>query len=154
MIIGFDCDSYSKLGGTPYFMKAEGIVNTAQSQQNEKGWKAFEDDRNRYALVNNILDENLKPFREFYYDYHRLGLDVMYENVGNGTSKIASSIEALRDVNKIRPSNVVVSSFIETKSDEIINIFSKAPSNEKHNVYDLMMDINPSLSGKFEPLKN
>lgn len=153
LIVGYDSDSYSKMGGTPYFQKAEGIVNTAQSQsQDEKGWKAFKDNRNRYALINNLLDDNLKKFREFYYDYHRLGLDEMYNDVGKGSAKIASSIQVLRDVNRVRPSCVAVTSFLETKADEIVNIFSKAPAKEKTDVYELLMDIDPSQSTKYDPI--
>lgn len=154
LIVGYDCDSFTKMGGTPYFIKAEGIVNTAQSQQSEKGWKAFEDSRNRYALINNLLDDNLKKFREFYYDYHRLGLDEMHNDVGKGTAKIASSIQVLREVNRLRPSCVAISSFLETKADEIVNIFSKAPSKEKTDVYELLMDIDPSQSTKYDPIIN
>lgn len=154
LIVGYDCDSFSKMGGTPYFQKAEAIVNTAQSQQSEKGWKAFEDSRNRYALVNNLLDDNLKRFREFYYEYHRLGLDEMYNDVGKGSAKIANSIQVLREVNRLEPSCVAITSFLETKADEIVNIFSKAPSKEKTDVYELLMDIDPSQSTKYGPIIN
>jgi len=151
LIIGYDADSYSKLGGTSYFEKAESIVNLAQSES-DKGWKAFGDDRNRYALINNLLDENLRKFREFYYDYHRLGLDEMANDADKGSSKIASSIQYLRDVNHVRASCVALTSFLEAKRDEIVNIFSKAPTTEKNDVYNLLMDIDPSQSAKYEPI--
>ena len=154
LIVGYDCDSFTKMGGTPYFNKAEAIVNTAQSQS-EKGWKAFEDDRNRYALVNNLLDDNLRKFREFYYEYHRLGLDEMYNDVGKGSAKIAASIQALREIPPLKRSCVVITSFLETKADELIKIFSKAPAQEKTDVHELLMDLDPSQSTKYEPiLKN
>jgi len=155
LIVGYDCDSFAKMGGTPYFLKAESIVNSAQSQS-EIGWKAFEKgDRNRYALINNLLDDNLKKYREFFYEYHRLGLDEMSSDVDKGTAVIANSIQVLRDVNRLRPSCVAITSFLETKTDELVNIFSKAPAKEKTDVYNLLMDINPSQSAKYEPiLKN
>ena len=74
MIIGYDMDSFSRLGGTPYFQAAENIVTQAQSSD-WAGWKAFESDKNRYALINNIMDEAFKKYREYFYEYHRLGLD-------------------------------------------------------------------------------
>lgn len=154
IIIGLDCDSYEKLSGTPFFTKAEAIVNLAQSQS-ETGWKAFEDDRNRYALISNLLDDNLRKFREFYYEYHRLGLDEMPNSAAKGSAIIAQSIQSLRDVNRARPSCVALSSLLDAKRDEIINIFTKAPSKEKTEVYNLLMDIDPSQSAKYEPiLKN
>jgi hypothetical protein len=151
VIVGYDSDSFSKFGGTPYFEKAESIVNLAQSES-DKGWKAFVDDRNRYALINNLLDENLRKFREFYYDYHRLGLDEMSNDVAKGSAKIASSIQYLREVNRARASCVALTSFLEAKRDEIVNIFSNAPTTEKNDVYNLLMDIDPSQSAKYEPI--
>ncbi len=153
LIVGYDCDSYETFSGTPSFTKAEAIVNSAQSQS-EKGWKAFEDDRNRYALISNLLDDNYKKFRILYYEYHRLGLDEMYNDVAKGSAKIATSIKTLRDVNRFRASAVIVSSFLETKSDEITKVFSKAPRKEKMEVYELLMDLDPSQQQKYESLKN
>ncbi len=151
LIIGFDGDSFEKMGGTSSFSKAESIVNSAQSQS-EKGWKAFEDNRNRYALINHLLDDNLKKFREFFYEYHRLGLDEMYNDVSKGSAKIAVAIQVLRDVNRLRPSSVVLTSFLETKTDELVNIFSNASEKEKTAVNELLMDINPSQSTRYESI--
>jgi hypothetical protein len=154
VIIGYDSDSFSRMGGTPHFRKAESIVNLAQSQT-EKGWRAFEDTRNRYALINNLLDDNLRKFREFYYDYHRLGLDEMSASVEKGRAKIASSIQMLRDVHRTRPSSIVMTSFLEAKREEIINIFSKSTPAEKKIVYDLLLEIDPSQSTQYDRiLKN
>lgn len=151
IIIGIDCDSYAKLEGTPYFKKAENIVTMAQSGS-EKGWKAFEDDRNRYALINNLLDDNIRKYREFFYEYHRLGLDEMSASMPKASAKIAESIQILREVNRLKPNSVVISSFLDAKNDEIINIFLKAPAGERKTVYDLLMDINPSQPDKYAPL--
>jgi hypothetical protein len=98
------------------------------------------------------LDENLRKFREFYYDYHRLGLDEMSNDVAKGSAKIASSIQYLREVNRARASCVALTSFLEAKRDEIVNIFSNAPTTEKNDVYNLLMDIDPSQSAKYEPI--
>ncbi|MDR1679326.1 MAG: DUF4835 family protein [Prevotellaceae bacterium] len=151
LIIGYDADSFARLGGTSAFSKAESIVNLAQSQ-NEKGWKAFEDDRNRYAIINNLLDNNLRQFREFFYTYHRLGLDEMAANVSKGSAQIANSFSALREANRARPSSVVLSIFLDSKRDEIVNIFSKAPAKEKKQIYDLLMDIDPSKSAVYDQI--
>lgn len=154
IIDGYDEDSFSKLGGTDSFNKAERIATMAQSRT-EKGWKAYEDDRNRYALVNSILDNNLKTFRDFFYTYHRLGLDQMADNAAKGSNAISSAISVLKDANQARPSCVVLSSFIESKRDEVVNIFSKAPADEKKSVYEVMVNVDPSQASKYETiLKN
>jgi hypothetical protein len=151
IIIGYDCDSYSKLGGSPYFTKAESIANQAQSQS-EKGWKAFEDNKNRYALISNLMDENLKKFREFFYIYHRLGLDEMASNADKGSAAIAEAFDVLKEANRARPSNIALFSFIDTKRDEIVNIFSKAPTREKMKVYEILVDVDPAQTSKYEPM--
>ncbi len=151
IIIGYDCDSFAKMSGTPYFTKAENIVNMAQGRA-EKGWKAFEDNRNRYALVNSLLDPSLRPFREFFYEYHRLGLDEMSVNPTNAAAKIAASMQVLREVNRARPSNVVVTSFLETKRDELLNVFSKASNKDKTEVYKILVEIDPAQQARYDQI--
>lgn len=151
LIIGYDMDSYSRLGGTPYFQSAENIVTSAQSTD-WSGWKAFESNRNRYALINNLMDEAFKKYRNFYYDYHRLGLDEMAANITNARARIAEGIPVLREANRARPSAIVITTFMETKSDEMINLFSKAPTDEKAIVVEILSDVNPTLSSRYEEI--
>lgn len=91
IMVGLDYDSFSLYGGTPYFQKARQIVNNAQTQPG-KGWKAFDGTRNRFILVDNLLDNNFKPLRETIYKYHRLGMDVMSQNVDNGREEISEEL--------------------------------------------------------------
>lgn len=152
LIIGYDMDSYARLGGTPAFQAAESIVNAAQGGDLGKGWKAFESNRNRYALISNLLDEAFKKYRNFFYDYHRLGLDVMSENMENGRARIADGISVLRDANRARPSAIAISSFLDAKNDELINIFSKSPTKEKESVVQILTDVNPTLTTRYETI--
>ena len=139
VVIGMDLDSFSKLGGTPAFHVAEQIVNQSQSKSNEveaSGWKAFDRDRNRYAWINNLLDERFKKFRNFYYDYHRLGLDIMSQNVSNGRAKIAEGLPVLRELKRQYPSSILLITFLDANNDELINMFSsRATESEKKSVY-------------------
>ena len=137
LIIGHDMDSFSKLGGTPYFQACENIVTAAQSASLENaeavGWRAFESNRNRYALINNLMDEAFKKYRIYYYDYHRHGLDEMITNVGNGRARIAKDMKVLKEAYNARPSTYVVNAFLDTKADELTNIFKQGTSDEKKN---------------------
>lgn len=151
LIVGFDMDSYSRLGGSPFFQEAENIVNAAQSA-NLSGWKAFESSKNRYALVNNLTDEAFKKFRNYFYEYHRLGLDEMSVNVDNGRAKIVSGLPTIREANRSRPSAILVSAFLDSKSDELINIFSKASTQEKKSAYEILCDVNPIQTDKYEKI--
>jgi hypothetical protein len=153
IILGYDADSFSRLGGSPFFHRAEEIANAMQSSS-ETGWKAFESEHNRYALINGILDEKLRPVRELYYDYHRLGLDIMSENADNGRAKIASSLMVLRQANNDRLYNIAITSFLDTKIDEIADIFSNGQPKEKSDVYALLLDVAPSMQKRFEKIQN
>ena len=156
LIIGHDMDSFSKLGGTPYFQACESIVNSAQSASIESseaaGWKAFESNRNRYALINNIMDEAFKKYRLFYYEYHRHGLDEMVNNVANGRARIAKEIIALKEAYNARPGTYVINTFLDAKSDELANIFEKGTSEEKRQVYDLLMSIDPTRQTTYDKI--
>jgi len=151
IIIGYDMDSYSRLGGTPYFLAAENIVNSAQGAD-LTGWKAFESTKNRYALVNNLTDEAFKKFREYVYEYHRLGLDDMTSNAINARGKIAEGLPLIREANRARPSAIIISSFMDAKSDELINIFTKGTQKEKADAVEILSDINPSQASRYEKI--
>lgn len=154
IIIGYDMDSFTRLGGTPAFQAAERIVNAAQGAD-LTGWKAFESTRNRYALVNNLLDEAFKKYRNYFYEYHRLGLDEMTTNSTNARARIAAGLPLLREANRARPSAVIISSFLDAKNDELINIFSKGSTKEKTEAVEVLSDINPTATSRYETiLKN
>lgn len=156
LIIGTDMDTFSKLGGTPFFEQCEQIVTMAQSASLEKnealGWRAFEDNKNRYALTNNLMDEAFHPYREFVYNYHRQGLDIMAQNVTNGRARIAEGIAVLRDANRARPATYLVNTFLDAKADELVEIFRKGTSDEKKNVYEILMDVDPTRGNTYDKI--
>ena len=152
LIIGYDMDSYARLGGTPFFQSAESIVNAAQGSDLGKGWKAFESTKNRYALINNILDEAFKKYRNYFYEYHRLGLDEMTTNATNARARIAEGLPLLREANRARPSAIIIASFLDAKNDELINIFSKATTKEKTEAVQILSDVNPTYSSRYEQI--
>lgn len=156
LIIGHDMDSFAKLGGTPYFQICENIVTSAQSTSLDNteaaGWKAFESNRNRYALINNLMDEAFKKYRTFYYDYHRHGLDEMTNNVSNARARIAKDIKVLKEAYNARPATYVVNTFLDAKADELVNIFKKGTSEEKKIVYELLIDIDPTRQSTYDEI--
>ena len=151
VIIGYDSDSFSRLGGTPFFRRAESICSMAQGAA-ESGWKAFESSRNRYALISGLTNDAYRRFREFFYEYHRWGLDEMSGNVEKGRDRIASNLVTLREMNRQYPSNYVITSFLEAKNDELINIFSRAGEKQRTDVYNILMDVNPTQSSRYEAI--
>ncbi len=161
LIIGFDMDTYSRLGGTPAFQQCESIVSSAQTQQLSEsemmGWTSHTlkgSNRNRHMLINNIMDEAFKGLRTFYYDYHRLALDRMTENVDNARARIAEELPLLRDANRARPSAYYVSTFLDAKADELVDIFKKGTADEKKKVYDTLMDVDPTRQNTYNNINN
>ena len=152
IVIGYDMDSFGRLAGTPYFQAAENIVNLAQGSDIGPGWKAFESTKNRYALISNILDEAFKKYREYFYEYHRLGLDEMSTNALNARARIAVGLPLLREANRARPSAIVITSFLDAKTDELINIFSKATAFEKADAVQILSDVNPTQTARYEQI--
>lgn len=151
MLIGTDYDSYSLEGGTPYYQKAQQIVTNAQSAP-EKGWKAFENTKNRYWLVENTLNSTFKPLRECLYKYHRLGFDVMTQDAASGRAIILQSLELIQKVHNDKPNSFNVQIFFLAKADEIINIFSQALPEEKTKAVNLLNVIDPANSNKYQKI--
>ena len=151
VLLGFDYDTYSPLGGSVYFQKARDIVNRSQNAR-EKGWRAFEGNFNRFWLVENLTNKAYSPFRELLYRYHRLGLDVMADKPDIGRSEIADALKNMQRVYRAKPDTYVNRIFFYAKSDELVNIFSKGSTDEKGRVMTILTECDPSNSGKYEKI--
>lgn len=151
IILGYDYDSFSLRGGTAYFQKAQNIVNMAQSSR-ESGWSSFDGTRNRYWLVENLLNEHHAPFRAFMYQYHRKGLDMMADKPDEGRAAMATAFEQIQKVFRQRPNSYVLASFFDAKREEILNVFKPSPSIEKGKVVNLLSEVDPSHSDKYKKL--
>ncbi|MCF8226678.1 MAG: DUF4835 family protein [Bacteroidales bacterium] len=154
-ILGLDYDSFSFEGGTPYYENAEKVVLNAQNV-NEKGWKPVDDmaHGNRYWLVKDILEREYAPVREFYYRYHRHGLDVMDEKVTEGRAEIANSIELLQKVFRSRPDPYmhVLRIVFDAKADEFTKVFSESYPEEKNRVYTILTEIDQTNTTKYKTI--
>jgi hypothetical protein len=151
ILLGFDYDSYSPLGGTVYFQKARDIVNRSQNAR-EKGWRAFEGNFNRFWLVENLTNKAYGPFRELIYRYHRLGLDVMADKPDIGRAEIADALKNMQRVYRSKPDTYINRIFFDAKSDELVNIFSKGSTDERGRVMTILTECDPSNSGKYEKI--
>lgn len=152
VMVGMDYDSFSLEGGTPHFSKAQQIVVNAQNASSP-GWKAFENTKNRYWLVENVLHQSFKPLRQAMYDYHRNGLDKMYENANLGRAKITQGISSLRKVHQSRPLSYNMRLFFLAKVDELINVYSDAPVAEKNSIFNDLQILDPANISKYNSLK-
>lgn len=151
IMVGLDYDSFSPLGGTPYFQKARNIVNNAQNQTG-KGWKAFDGTRNRFILVDNYLDNNFKPLRQAIYTYHRGGMDVLSQNAENGRAEIKDMLPTLVKLAKDRPNSMALNIFFIAKNEELVKLFSKALPNEKQNIIQMLSECDPGNTSKYQDI--
>ena len=151
MIIGTDYDSFSPKGGEPYFQKALQIVNNAQNES-ERGWKAFEGTKNRYWLIENMLNARYEPFREVIYKYHREGLDMMQGDVETGRQAITDCIEPLKKIRLDQPNSYLLTVFFTAKVDELINIFKEAFPDVKTRVANDLMQMDPANANKYQAI--
>lgn len=154
LIIGMDLDSFSPLGGEDILQRCLNLANNAQSL-GYAGWKAFEDDRNRYAFINDYLENQMQPFRQLQYDYYRKGLDEMANNAERGRTNITTALEeGLQKAHSNRPLSTLPQIWTDYKKDELANIYEgKGTQKEKETVYDILFSINPSQNTAWNRIK-
>ncbi|MBO7499151.1 MAG: DUF4835 family protein [Bacteroidaceae bacterium] len=152
LIIGLDLDTFAPKGGTDILQKAENVVNNAQ-MLDVGGWKAYADDKNRHAIINDYMNGSLEPLRQLLYDYHRGGLDEMAQNAERGRSNITTSLTLLQKAKENKPLSALPGLFTEIKQEELLNIYSKGTSKEKEDVSKILTSVNPSLANEWEEIK-
>ena len=154
LIIGLDLDSFAPMGGTDVLQRCLVLVNNAQNL-GFPGWKSFEDNRNRFAIINDYLDEAMKPFRQLQYDYYRKGLDEMANNAERGRTEISTAIEDdLQKAHQDKPLSLLPQIWTDYKKDELANIYKgKGTQKEKQRIYDILMGLNASQNNSWEAIK-
>lgn len=155
LIIGLDYDSFSPRGGTEYFQKAQKIVTNAQNEIGA-GWKAFDGNRrNRYWIVNNILNSRYSNVRSAYHIYHRLGLDRLAERPSEAREQVAQALTEIQKVFRDKPDPYLtyLKLFFDAKADEIVNIYSQGPMPDKVRVYNILAEIDNPNESKYKAIK-
>lgn len=153
VILGLDFDSFSPLGGKAYLERAQQIVNLAQSQGTWNGWKAFDSNQNRHAVITALTDNASETFRNMWYTYHRKGLDEMAANPDRGRTTIIETLQSLEEVQKTRPTSVLLQMYADAKLDEVVSVYSKATMQEKQAGLKLLSNIFPTQTKRLEALK-
>lgn len=151
IFLGLDFDTFQNMGGTPYFEKAQSVVNMAQSAR-ETGWKAFESMKNRYWLAENLNNSSYSNIRKALYQYHRKGLDLMYDNVEKGRQGAMEALELLQRAHREKPRLFVMQLIMEAKRDEFINIFSDAAPMDKTKAVNILKEIDPSHANDYQKI--
>ena len=155
LIIGLNLDSFAPMGGTDILQRCMYLVNNAQ-ELGSPGWKSFEDSRNRFAIINDYLDESMRPFRQLQYDYYRKGLDEMSNNAERGRTEISDALlNDLQSAHENKPLSLLPQIWTDMKRDELVNIYKgKGTQKEKERIYNLLMSLNASQNMAWENIKN
>ena len=154
LIIGMDLDSFAPMGGEDVLQRCMNLANNAQNL-NFPGWKAFDNSRNRFAIINDYLDGAMKPFRQLQYDYYRNGLDEMATNAERGRANVTTAIETcLKKAHEDRPLSLLPQIWTDYKRDELANIYKgKGTQKEKESVYEILFAINASQNAAWDKIK-
>ncbi|MDE7437518.1 MAG: DUF4835 family protein [Muribaculaceae bacterium] len=152
LFLAIDFDSFSPKGGQQFYDKAQTVVQQAQSM-GEIGWRTFEDNKNRAAVLSSFTDSNTSGIRNLLYDYHRKGLDEMVTSPDKGRAMITESLKELKTIYDNAPMSVALSLFRDSKLDELVNVYSKAPQSERESVYELLQPIYPTESERLDKIK-
>ena len=154
LIIGLNLDSFAPMAGTDVLQRCKYLVNNAH-ELGFPGWKAFENNRNRFAIINDYLDESMRPFRQLQYDYYRKGLDEMANNAERGRTEISEAlVNDLQSAHENKPMSYLPQIWTDYKRDELVNIYQgKGTQKEKERIYDLLMSLNASQSNAWENIK-
>ncbi|MEZ4740120.1 MAG: DUF4835 family protein [Flavobacteriales bacterium] len=148
-ILGVDADTFSPMGGSEFYNIAQNVVNNAQNAP-ESGWKAFENQRNRYWLMDNQVQAVFRPFRELLYDYHRIGMDTMTEDAAAGRRVFATGIEKLKTVHQAKPASYNLQVFFNAKYNELVEIFKPADPSEKTKLFNTLQIIDPGHISQYQ----
>lgn len=153
LILANDFDSFSPRGGQAYLEKLSTVVQLAQSA-GEIGWKAFDDNRNRWAIMNALTDPTTEAYRDLLYTYHRKGLDEMSVAPDKGRATITQALQTLKQINEKQPMSVALNMWHDAKLDELINVYSKGSQSERDDVYNLLNTLYPTDATRLNDIKN
>ncbi|MVN92002.1 type IX secretion system protein PorD [Mucilaginibacter aquatilis] len=151
-ILAFDYDSFSKFGGTSYFANAQSVVINAQSSS-YRGWKAFDNNTNRYWLSENTMSGTYIPLREFMYNYHRLGLDRMVENATEARQTIFNSLPVLTQLDRVRVGATLPTLFFLAKRSELVSTFLKADPQMRVQAMNILLQADPANGTLYKALQ-
>lgn len=150
MVIGFDYASFSLRGGDPYFQKAQNIVNNAPDGRGISGWKAFDGVRNRYWLVENMLNSRYTIMHDVYYNYYRMGMDKLYEDENAARVEVLNVLNLMSNFNTDNPNKMISQFFFQGKATELIKIFSKAPQQDKARASEILQRLDITNAGRYK----
>lgn len=155
IILGFDYDSFAPMGGDSHFQAAQSILSSipTATKSLDNNWASSGNKRNRYLLIENLFDARVKPFRQAFYEYHRQSLDVMYKDPNKARAIMSGTIASISAVNRVYNNSMIIQMFLDSKRNEVIEIFSGGNRSETKKIYDTMTSMDPSNLQAYNSLR-
>jgi len=155
LVLGMDYDSFAPFGGEKNFQIAMEILNNVPQSvaAANPGWRSIENNKNRYWIIENLLTPRVRPYRQAMYDYHRQGLDIMYNNVNTGLAILENAINDVKKVDQAYPNSMIIQSFVNAKAQEIIEIFRGSPYATQNKIIQAMTKIDPAGASKYNKIR-
>ena len=153
IILGLDYDTFGDLAGDPYFQIAQVIVNNA-AQSGFPGWSGLESTRNRFALIEDLTNQQMQGLRKGLYTYHRQGLDIFEEDPEEAQKNVIKVLEEIKKIKSRYPGSIFVISFFDAKTDELVNIFSQGAMQERRKAFELLSELNPNKADTYRKILN
>jgi hypothetical protein len=151
IILGLDYDSFGPMAGEPYYDIAQNIVTLAQTS-NRPGWQPFDSNRNRYWLVENLMNQQMEGMRQGIYQYHRLGMDKFISAPDEARNEILKVLKEIQKIKDLKPNSIIVISFFDAKTDEIISVFSEGNIQVRREAYSILSEIDPTKTEKYKTI--
>lgn len=148
IILAMDYDSFAELSGTPYYQLAQNVVTNA-TPSGRPGWTSLESNRNRFWFIENLTNQQMLNLRKGFYTYHRQGLDIFQDNQDEAQKNIVQVLENIRDIRELNPNSIVIISFLDSKADELVNIFSEGNPQLRRQAYNILIEIDPRRRDKY-----
>lgn len=152
LIIAIDTDSFAPRGGEAAWDRVKTIVQQAQSS-GETGWRAFDDNKNRAAVLGAYTDPSTQQLRDMVYKYHREGIDQMSVSPDKGRAAITESLETLKNIYNVAPMSVGLSMFRDSKLDELVNVYTKGSQEERDRVVEILSSLYPTDQDRIQKIK-
>lgn len=154
IILGMDYDTFSSSGGDPYFTIARNIVSNVPTSNNDKGWE-FKggNSRSRNKLISHILNPSATEYREAIYEYHRLGLDALTQDLVKSKLVIGAALEKIKNVERALPNSMIVKNFADSKFEELVELYKPSSTPEKKKIYNILVKLDPAQTDELQAIK-
>ncbi|WP_234571391.1 DUF4835 family protein [Rhodohalobacter sp. 614A] len=154
IMLGFDYDSFSALGGTSFYGEAQSVFELGQNSGSQGWGRSIGAQRNRYGLIMDINSPAYEDFRRAFYRYHRQGLDQFTTQPEEARNEVLAALELIQENKQLTNNNYLFDIFFSSKYTEIVAIFRDADADIRTQAYNILRDVDPAHTSEYEKLQS